>query len=171
MKIGTTTTTTTTTSNKNKNTYSNKPNSDDSSIVADGLQETSKSSSDNKEDDHDDDEGYDQFDITGSDRSFPSPPGLSGSCRSSSNGSKTSSSFILEVAPRNGRLGSQDPLFQGVCLYDGAMTTEQVQQYGSKTILGGGFSSGVSNEECTTTTKSSSSWTSMLRLFTANTNY
>jgi hypothetical protein len=179
MKIATTTTTTTTaTSNNNKNTHSNKPNSDDSSIVADGLEETSKSSSDNEEDDYDDDddEGYDQFDITRNDQSIPAPRGLSDSCRSSSNGSKTSSSLVLEVAPRNGRLGSQDPLFQGVCLYDGAMTTEQVQQYGSKTILGGGFSSGVGNEEFTTATKSlssssSSSWTSMFRLFSTNTSH
>jgi hypothetical protein len=41
--------------------------------------------------------------------------------------------FVLEVAPRNGRLGSKDPLFQCVCLYDGSMTSEQVDKYTSKT--------------------------------------
>jgi hypothetical protein len=39
--------------------------------------------------------------------------------------------FVLEVAPRNGRLNSDDPLFQGVCLYSGSMTGSQRKAYTS----------------------------------------
>lgn len=37
--------------------------------------------------------------------------------------------IVLEVAPRNGRLASNDPLFHGVCLYSGSMSTDQVEAY------------------------------------------
>jgi hypothetical protein len=39
--------------------------------------------------------------------------------------------FVLEVAPRNGRFNSDDPLFQGVCLYSGSMTGSQRMAYTS----------------------------------------
>jgi hypothetical protein len=39
--------------------------------------------------------------------------------------------FVLEFAPRNGRFHSDDPLFQGVCLYSGSMTGSQRKAYAS----------------------------------------
>jgi hypothetical protein len=74
----------------------------------------------------------------------------------------SSTSFVLEVAPRNGRLGSKDPLFQGVCLYDGAMSTEQVENYSSNTLL-----ATSSATEKAGSTEHRSSWTSFsaFRLF------
>jgi hypothetical protein len=39
--------------------------------------------------------------------------------------------FVLEFAPRNGRFNSDDPLFQGVCLYSGSMTGSQRKAYTS----------------------------------------
>jgi hypothetical protein len=39
--------------------------------------------------------------------------------------------FVLEFAPRNGRFNSDDPLFQGVCLYSGSMTGSQRETYAS----------------------------------------
>jgi hypothetical protein len=39
--------------------------------------------------------------------------------------------FVLEFAPRNGRFNSDDPLFQGVCLYSGSMTGSQRKAYAS----------------------------------------
>jgi hypothetical protein len=39
--------------------------------------------------------------------------------------------FVLEFAPRNGRLDFDDPLFQGVCLYSGSMTGSQRKAYTS----------------------------------------
>jgi hypothetical protein len=39
--------------------------------------------------------------------------------------------FVVEVSPRNGRFASKDPLFQGVCLYSGSMTSIEVEAYSS----------------------------------------
>jgi hypothetical protein len=41
--------------------------------------------------------------------------------------------IVLEVAPRNVRFASDDPLFNGVCLYNSSMTTSQTQVYSSRT--------------------------------------
>jgi hypothetical protein len=38
---------------------------------------------------------------------------------------------VLEFAPKNGRFNSDDPLFQGVCLYSGSMTGSQRKAYAS----------------------------------------
>mmetsp|Transcript_63570 Transcript_63570/g.129523 ORF Transcript_63570/g.129523 Transcript_63570/m.129523 type:complete len:139 (+) Transcript_63570:127-543(+) len=44
----------------------------------------------------------------------------------------SSSHFVLEKTRRNSGFGSKDPLFHGVCLYEGTMTTDQVKKYGPK---------------------------------------
>lgn len=87
--------------------------SDRDAIPVEMMDVSSKSSSD-EEGEETVAEAYDQFDASG----VPMPRIES-----------SSTPFVLEVAPRNGRLGSKDPLFQGVCLYDGNMTTEQVEKY------------------------------------------
>ncbi|KAG7352653.1 hypothetical protein IV203_008701 [Nitzschia inconspicua] len=74
------------------------------------------------------------------------------------------SSFVLEVAPRNGRWGSsKDPLFRGVCLYDGAMTREQVEKYYNHNTILATTSSSRNNHDM----EHRSSWTplSIFRLF------
>lgn len=77
---------------------------------------------------------------------------------------RSSTPFVLEVAPRNGRLGSRDPLFQGMCLYDGTMTSEQVQVYISSTTRFGAVSDQIRTQQ------GSSSWTipSMFGLFSSH---
>eukprot|EP00529_Nitzschia_sp_RCC80_P036610 CAMPEP_0113498716 /NCGR_PEP_ID=MMETSP0014_2-20120614/31333_1 /TAXON_ID=2857 /ORGANISM="Nitzschia sp." /LENGTH=191 /DNA_ID=CAMNT_0000392783 /DNA_START=96 /DNA_END=671 /DNA_ORIENTATION=- /assembly_acc=CAM_ASM_000159 len=47
----------------------------------------------------------------------------------------SSTPFVLEVAPRHFHSTSKDPLQNCVCLYDGSMTTEQVDKYTSSTSL------------------------------------
>lgn len=63
---------------------------------------------------------------------------------------------VLEVAPRNGRLQTNDPLFHGVCLYDGCMTTDQRERVEYHTRTNG------STTENTSLLSSPSSWTSSL---------
>jgi hypothetical protein len=46
-----------------------------------------------------------------------------------------STPFVLEVAPRNGGF-SHDPLFRANTLYEGEMSSKQVDAYCSKTVLG-----------------------------------
>lgn len=120
----------------------------------DSMTATSSSSSDQSSPDDDEEEvgNEDQFDS----ESLPMP-------RIDS----SSTSFVLEVAPRNSRLGSKDPLFQGICLYDGSMTPEQVEKYASKTA----FAAAAANTHGTTASintnlaeRRSSSW-SLLNMF------
>ena len=40
--------------------------------------------------------------------------------------------FVVEKTSRNSGFGSKDPLFHGVYLYEGTMTTEQVKKYGAR---------------------------------------
>jgi hypothetical protein len=42
------------------------------------------------------------------------------------------SQFVVEKTSRNSGFGSKDPLFHGVYLYEGTMTTEQVKKYGAR---------------------------------------
>ena len=68
---------------------------------------------------------------------------------------------VLEVPPRNGRLQTNDPLFQGVCLYEGCMTSnqrEKVEYRTTSSTNGNGNDGGAAAAKKT----SSSSWTSSL---------
>mmetsp|Transcript_60553 Transcript_60553/g.91346 ORF Transcript_60553/g.91346 Transcript_60553/m.91346 type:complete len:218 (-) Transcript_60553:163-816(-) len=40
--------------------------------------------------------------------------------------------LVMEVTSRSGGFGSKDPLFNGVCLYSGSMSEDQVKTYGEK---------------------------------------
>lgn len=134
-------------------------------IPEDATEATSRSSFEGEEEE-------DSFDSSKGTLPMPPPKIDNDSSRSSS----SSSPFVLEVAPRNGRLGSKDPLFQGVCLYDGAMTEAQVEKYngdyGTRSTATSS-SSAAGAMLATSSTSSSmegrSSWTSsVFRLFSAS---
>jgi hypothetical protein len=84
--------------------------------------------------------------------------------------------FVIEKLPRNSGFGSKDPLFQAEYLYEGSMTTKQVQTYTTKFCRDG--CSGVSDrnradtDDSSTTSSSggSSSWTmpSFLNIFSTS---
>ena len=84
--------------------------------------------------------------------------------------------FVIEKLPRNSGFGSKDPLFQAEYLYEGSMTTKQVQTYTTKFCRDG--CSGISdrnraNTDDSSTTSSSggsSSWTmpSFLNIFSTS---
>ena len=107
------------------------------------------------------------------------------SSTSSNNNNKTSlllsdnddeCDFVIEKLPRNSGFGSKDPLFQAEYLYEGSMTTKQVQTYTTKFCRDG--CSGISdrnraNTDDSSTTSSSggsSSWTmpSFLNIFSTS---
>ncbi|KAL3905743.1 MAG: hypothetical protein SGARI_004315, partial [Bacillariaceae sp.] len=115
--------------------------------------EVTDSVTEEDEDDQDDlseaAETYDEFDAS----KVPMPRIESGS-----------NLFVLEIAPRNGGF-SNDPLFQANTLYEGEMSTEQVETYCSKTILG----TSPSDSSTSSMGGRPSSWTnSVFRYFSNN---
>lgn len=133
----------------------------------DSTEATSRSSFEGEEED-----SFDTATTTGK-GNLPMPPSRI------DNNSSISSPFVLEFAPRNGRLGSKDPLFQGVCLYDGAMTEAQVEKYngqhGTRSTVAAAKTTTAAGAILATSSCSSSSmghrssWTSsVLRLFSAS---
>lgn len=89
--------------------------------------------------------------------------------------------FVIEKLPRNSGFGSKDPLFQAEYLYEGSMTTKQVQTYTTKFCRDGcsGISDKKNNnrnrfdtDDSSTTSSSggSSSWTmpSFLNIFSTS---
>jgi hypothetical protein len=115
------------------------------------------------------------------------------SSTSSNNNNKTSllsdndsdeCDFVLEKLPRNSGFGSKDPLFQAEYLYEGSMTTKQIQTYSTKFCRDG--CSGISDkknfnnkrnravvvdtDDSSTSSGSSSSWTmpSFLNIFSTS---
>ena len=124
------------------------PNNTETASIAHSS--ASASSSDDEDDLADLAEAIDKFD---SDRGRPTV-----SIESSS------TPFVLEMAPRNGGF-TKDPLFQANTLYEGEMSTQQVDAYCSKTILASSsrISSHVDDDE------RRSSWTdSVVRLLTGS---
>lgn len=112
------------------------------------------------------------------------------SSTSSNNNNKTSlllsdnddeCDFVIEKLPRNSGFGSKDPLFQAEYLYEGSMTTKQVQTYTTKFCRDGcrGISDKKNNnrnrvdtDDSSTSSSSggSSSWTmpSFLNIFSTS---
>jgi hypothetical protein len=86
--------------------------------------------------------------------------------------------FVLEKLPRNSGFGSKDPLFQAEYLYEGSMTTKQVQTYSTKFCRDGcsGISDKKNNKrnradtDDSSTSSGSSSWTmpSFLNIFSTS---
>lgn len=86
----------------------------------------------------------------------------------------SNSQFVLEKTKRNSGFGSKDPLFQGVYLHEGTMTTEQLKAYKSRfcngstlsKINGGSINRKVRNQS---PGRNSVPWTvSFLSIFSSN---
>ena len=87
--------------------------------------------------------------------------------------------FVIEKLPRNSGFGSKDPLFQAEYLYEGSMTTKQVQTYTTKFCRDGcrGISDKKNNhrnrvdtDDSSSSSGGSSSWTmpSFLNIFSTS---
>jgi hypothetical protein len=92
--------------------------SNDDESVPEAVDSSSVNSDGDEEDSDGDEEDSDLFDV----EDIPMP-----------SLSSSTVPIVLEVAPRTGGFASDDPLFNGVCLYNSSMTTSQRQVYSSRT--------------------------------------